>query len=166
DPRATAPDLLRRALAGLPQRARASGRVAVRADGGYFGGQLARAAHDENIAFAIGAKRIAPLWRLLAGLTEDDWHDAIEMDNAQVAVAQYCPDWWPADTRPDPPGGAGAGAGLGRSEEHTSELQSRGHLVCRLLLEKKKKSEITSGESKTRIFSVKHYGYTTKNKYQ
>src|SRR5690625_6296623 len=31
---------------------------------------------------------------------------------------------------------AGKGAGL-RSEEHTSELQSRGHLVCRLLLEKK-----------------------------
>src|SRR5207253_6789178 len=27
-----------------------------------------------------------------------------------------------------------------RSEEHTSELQSRGHLVCRLLLEKKKKT--------------------------
>src|SRR5437870_7236210 len=27
----------------------------------------------------------------------------------------------------------------GRSEEHTSELQSRGHLVCRLLLEKKKR---------------------------
>src|SRR5437870_9669493 len=29
----------------------------------------------------------------------------------------------------------------GRSEEHTSELQSRGHLVCRLLLEKKKKKK-------------------------
>src|SRR5437660_6469524 len=28
-----------------------------------------------------------------------------------------------------------------RSEEHTSELQSRGHLVCRLLLEKKKRNE-------------------------
>src|SRR5689334_24460166 len=28
---------------------------------------------------------------------------------------------------------------LGRSEEHTSELQSQFHLVCRLLLEKKKK---------------------------
>src|SRR5215208_7889988 len=28
-----------------------------------------------------------------------------------------------------------------RSEEHTSELQSRGHLVCRLLLEKKKKQK-------------------------
>src|SRR2546422_4513200 len=31
--------------------------------------------------------------------------------------------------------------GCGRSEEHTSELQSRLHLVCRLLLEKKKKSK-------------------------
>src|SRR5205809_5830199 len=30
-----------------------------------------------------------------------------------------------------------------RSEEHTSELQSRLHLVCRLLLEKKKKSQRT-----------------------
>src|SRR5947208_9159274 len=29
-----------------------------------------------------------------------------------------------------------------RSEEHTSELQSPDHLVCRLLLEKKKKTEI------------------------
>src|SRR2546422_4591768 len=32
------------------------------------------------------------------------------------------------------------GADLERSEEHTSELQSRLHLVCRLLLEKKKKN--------------------------
>src|SRR5690625_5619394 len=31
-----------------------------------------------------------------------------------------------------------------RSEEHTSELQSRGHLVCRLLLEKKKKKRTTN----------------------
>src|SRR5437660_9392636 len=31
-----------------------------------------------------------------------------------------------------------------RSEEHTSELQSRGHLVCRLLLEKKNKKEMES----------------------
>jgi hypothetical protein len=99
DPRATAPGLLRRALAALPAAARASGRVALRADAGYFAGALARAAHDEKIAFAIGAKRIAPLWRLLAGLAEEDWHDAIDMDGAQVAVAGYCPDWWPASTR-------------------------------------------------------------------
>src|SRR3712207_7378826 len=38
-----------------------------------------------------------------------------------------------------PPVGAGADPGVHRSEEHTSELQSRQYLVCRLLLEKKKK---------------------------
>src|SRR2546429_5111022 len=32
---------------------------------------------------------------------------------------------------------------LGRSEEHTSELQSRLHLVCRLLLEKKKQKVVS-----------------------
>src|SRR3712207_7664645 len=36
------------------------------------------------------------------------------------------------------------GEGDHRSEEHTSELQSRQYLVCRLLLEKKKKTTIIS----------------------
>src|SRR3712207_7003741 len=36
---------------------------------------------------------------------------------------------------------------LPRSEEHTSELQSRQYLVCRLLLEKKKKKPIISHHS-------------------
>src|SRR5258708_2628946 len=71
----------------------------MRADAGYFAGALARAAHDEHIAFAIGARRIAPLWRLLDGIREDDWRDATDMDNARVAVAAGCPDWWPAATR-------------------------------------------------------------------
>src|SRR3989442_11423561 len=38
-----------------------------------------------------------------------------------------------------------------RSEEHTSELQSRPHLVCRLLLEKKKRSTKTSPPKAQRI---------------
>src|SRR5690625_7114718 len=47
----------------------------------------------------------------------------------------------------DGSGGFGGPDGLDtrdgrRSEEHTSELQSRGHLVCRLLLEKKKSKNI------------------------
>src|SRR5687768_18220087 len=37
-----------------------------------------------------------------------------------------------------------ADAAIPRSEEHTSELQSRLHLVCRLLLEKKKKNIIST----------------------
>src|SRR2546422_9193213 len=36
----------------------------------------------------------------------------------------------------------GGVVGVVRSEEHTSELQSRLHLVCRLLLEKKKRKEL------------------------
>src|SRR3989449_7764257 len=45
------------------------------------------------------------------------WHDV-----THVIVSHFHPDHWGE-----------------RSEEHTSELQSRLHLVCRLLLEKKKK---------------------------
>src|SRR5438309_3239981 len=41
--------------------------------------------------------------------------------------------------------------GLHRSEEHTSELQSQFHLVCRLLLEKKKKKKNTADQSKITI---------------
>src|SRR2546429_4927746 len=44
------------------------------------------------------------------------------------------------------------GAFLVRSEEHTSELQSRLHLVCRLLLEKKKQPE----PSRSMSYPYKH----------
>ena len=98
DPRGHAADLLGRALAALPAAARA-GRIRLRADAGYFAGALARAAMVAGVEFAIGAKRIAPLWRILDGVAESDWTAAIDMDGAQVAVAQYCPDWWPAATR-------------------------------------------------------------------
>src|SRR5690625_5858217 len=45
-----------------------------------------------------------------------------------------------------------------RSEEHTSELQSRGHLVCRLLLEKKKrKTKQTSNSPSCAKSLCAHY---------
>src|SRR3712207_7556983 len=47
--------------------------------------------------------------------------------------------------------GAESQAELARSEEHTSELQSRQYLVCRLLLEKKKKY--------SNLFSASYYIY-------
>src|SRR5207247_10876925 len=47
----------------------------------------------------------------------------------------------PAGARQDPLGRNHAVIVVGRSEEHTSELQSRVDLVCRLLLEKKKKTK-------------------------
>src|SRR2546429_6456277 len=48
-----------------------------------------------------------------------------------------------ADGTPTTPCEPNAAASLERSEEHTSELQSRLHLVCRLLLEKKKNNKVT-----------------------
>src|SRR2546422_3737811 len=63
----------------------------------------------------------------------------------------------PADLAGDPAGQpldvgkarSGGAAGENRSEEHTSELQSRLHLVCRLLLEKKKNTHHTRSNHKT-----------------
>src|SRR2546422_6312150 len=51
------------------------------------------------------------------------------------------------------------GVCLTRSEEHTSELQSRLHLVCRLLLEKKKKNP-KEQESELRTNSAPHASCT------
>src|SRR5258708_31854691 len=49
-------------------------------------------------------------------------------------------------------GGNDAGTGSAcRSEEHTSELQSPDHLVCRLLLEKKKTAITKTGDWSTRM---------------
>src|SRR5690348_18199192 len=48
------------------------------------------------------------------------------------------------------PMGGGPGVGAYRSEEHTSELQSPVHLVCRLLVEKKKKKTNNISDKKTR----------------
>src|SRR5690625_7030228 len=50
---------------------------------------------------------------------------------------------WPVESSPATLTGMTA-----RSEEHTSELQSRGHLVCRHLLEKKKRIEAIKDELK------------------
>jgi len=103
DPRSTMVALLGRALAALPQGIRdaaaAAGRkIALRADAGYFAGQLARAAAAEGMVFAIGAKRIGSMWKALGGIPEDAWHDAIDMTNAQVAVSPYKPADWPDGT--------------------------------------------------------------------
>src|SRR5690606_41646796 len=71
-------------------------------------------------------------------INDDAWREALALTHAS---------WKPDPARgrrdlPTAPSGKGireARKKLGRSEEHTSELQSRENLVCRLLLEKKKK---------------------------
>ena len=103
DPRSHVVSLLNRALAALPQAVRdgaaAAGRkIALRADAGYFAGELARAAAKEDMAFAIGAKRIPSMWKALGSISDDAWRDAVDMDGAQVAVSPYRPADWPRDT--------------------------------------------------------------------
>src|SRR5688572_31891079 len=56
--------------------------------------------------------------------------------------------WAPAADQPRP-APRGSATASGRSEEHTSELQSQSNLVCRLLLEKKKKKTNNATHMKT-----------------
>src|SRR2546429_3417064 len=92
------------------------------------------APHDADaILSAVGPRRLTAI---LCTHAHDDHVDAA----AALAEATRAPIWLhPADrelwdqTYPD--------RAPDRSEEHTSELQSRLHLVCRLLLEKKKKKQ-------------------------
>ena len=64
-----------RALAALPQvikdwAATAGRKIALRADAGYFAGELARAAAAKDMVFAIGAERIPSMWRALEAISQ------------------------------------------------------------------------------------------------
>src|SRR5690606_41323058 len=86
-------------------------------------------------------------------------HDALPISSWPAACRPACywsaascwatrhtwPNW--ASIRSTPHTATGTGC---RSEEHTSELQSRENLVCRLLLEKKKKKNKDTRESSTK----------------
>jgi hypothetical protein len=95
------------ALIAHPPAAPRAGRPAAAGAGREPGGTarrrrlprraVGRAATGERIAFAISARRIAPLGRLPAGAAQDDWREAVGIDAAQTTVADYRPGWWPAN---------------------------------------------------------------------
>src|SRR3712207_9046575 len=70
-------------------------------------------------------------------------HDALPIWPGAASGWRSCSPCWRRSTSPAPPccWWPPASRCTPRSEEHTSELQSRQYLVCRLLLEKKKKKE-------------------------
>src|SRR2546422_2794920 len=68
-------------------------------------------------------------WNVFAGQYFDVFDLARHVARAEQLLLER---WWPRWISVD--------WGFHRSEEHTSELQSRLHLVCRLLLEKKKRN--------------------------
>src|SRR5690625_1163620 len=70
-------------------------------------------------------------------------HGAVEREPARAAEGSDREQGGGTKNRPPPAGHRKTRTEHGRSEEHTSELQSRGHLVCRLLLEKKNTTRTT-----------------------
>src|SRR3712207_6876760 len=75
---------------------------------------------------------------------DDDWTTLPDANgHTTQATGQSCAEGWrelhPQLDRYQTRAADGTCTPTGRSEEHTSELQSRQYLVCRLLLEKKKK---------------------------
>jgi hypothetical protein len=96
DGRSTATPVLRRALAALPEEA---AEVRLRGDAGYFAGELAVECLLKGVRFAIGAKRIKPLWAAAARIGQDAWTPAIGLDGegreGEVAVMPYVPNGWP-----------------------------------------------------------------------
>src|SRR2546430_10671990 len=69
-------------------------------------------------------------------------HDALPISSLprDKVIVAYC--WGPGCNGSTRAAAKLAAARVERSEEHTSELQSQSNLVCRLLLEKKKKKQI------------------------
>src|SRR5216683_7710536 len=76
-------------------------------------------------------------------------HDALPISCSWRRRASSCATSWSASMNSL---SASPSRPCWRSEEHTSELQSRSDLVCRLLLEKKKKKQNTK-KSKKKIYS-------------
>ena len=99
DPRAGVVGLFARALSALDTAAPGHGRVRVRGDIGYFTQHLAHAVVEAGCDFSIGANRNPATWRAATSVPDDAWHEAIDMNGAQVAVADYTPGGWPAGTR-------------------------------------------------------------------
>src|SRR2546422_5666167 len=121
-------------------------------------GPTARSPTDDRLASlsplpAVPPRRRAAVWERRAGASaahrrrrdaaRHHCRDAGVARDPLGAALRVAADVRRADrARPAPRRDAGGGGGTRRgvrSEEHTSELQSRLHLVCRLLLEKKKK---------------------------
>src|SRR5690606_39401883 len=71
-------------------------------------------------------------------------HDALPISSDRTRARAAAPSGAAASTGSAISGRAtrSGGGEAARSEEHTSELQSRENLVCRLLLEKKKKKKV------------------------
>src|SRR5690554_7019015 len=106
---------------------------------GMTGFHIAHPAHRRP---AVGADTITgALYRLAHGQLPSNSRPRCTA--ARTCAGAVPPMWSRALTEPSSVNTSNTSCSI-RSEEHTSELQSRPHLVCRLLLEKKKKQVSTN----------------------
>jgi hypothetical protein len=77
----------------------ATGRILFQGDSGYYAGKVAEKIVAHGGLFRLGVPRGKALWRAVAGVHEDDWIDALDYPDAQVALLDYAPADWPDGTR-------------------------------------------------------------------
>lgn len=98
DGRTLAPDQIDRAIDAV-RASGATGPVLVQGDSGYYSGTVAARIAAREAVFRLAVPRTAPLWRAVARVHEDDWIEAVDYPEAQVALVDYVPADWPAGTK-------------------------------------------------------------------
>jgi hypothetical protein len=98
DGRTHAPGQIDRAV-GAVRAAGATGTILFQGDSGYYAGKVAEKIVARGGLFRLGVPRGKALWRAVAAVHEDDWIDALDYDEAQVALLDYAPADWPEGTR-------------------------------------------------------------------
>src|SRR5690625_6936441 len=98
---------------------------------------------SQFVIFLYNSVHLGDLHSFPTRRSSDLWASVLEMDS-WVDRIQHRPERVLRVVAARENGSPGPRAVPRRSEEHTSELQSRGHLVCRLLLEKTKESSRSS----------------------
>jgi hypothetical protein len=98
DGRTHAPGQIDRAVNAV-RAAGAGGRILFQGDSGYYAGKVAEKIVARGGLFRLGVPRGKALWRAVAAVHEDDWIDAVDYPDAQVALLDYAPADWPDGTR-------------------------------------------------------------------
>jgi hypothetical protein len=91
--------IARRAISLLPQGRPPQGRgpLCLRIDSAYYQIELLNALRAERACFTVSVPRSQAMWKALAQIPDEAWHDALEMPSAQVAEITYTPQGWKAE---------------------------------------------------------------------
>jgi hypothetical protein len=98
DGRTQSPAQIDRAVDAV-RAAGATGQVLFQGDSGYYAGKVAEKIVARGGLFRLGVPRGKALWRAVAAVHDDDWIDAVDYPDAQVALLDYAPADWPDGTR-------------------------------------------------------------------